>query len=87
MEIGSATHLEEKLTMDIRGRDILSGLPKTMTISSDEITDALADTINAIVEAVKITLEKVRLSCPLTLWIAALCLLAAVLCLKISINY
>ena len=58
MEIGSATHLEEKLTMDIRGRDILSGLPKTMTISSDEITDALADTINAIVEAVKITLEK-----------------------------
>jgi len=58
MEIGSATALEQPLTMDIRGRDILSGLPKTMTISSDEITEALADTINSIVDAVKITLEK-----------------------------
>jgi len=58
MEIGSATALDQPLTMDIRGRDILSGLPKTMTISSDEITDALADTINAIIEAVKVTLEK-----------------------------
>ncbi|GIP16918.1 rod shape-determining protein [Paenibacillus montaniterrae] len=58
MEIGSATKMEQPLTMDIRGRDILSGLPKTMTITSDEITEALADTINAIVDAVKITLEK-----------------------------
>lgn len=58
MEIGSATQMDQPLTMDIRGRDILSGLPKTMNITSDEITDALADTINSIVDAVKITLEK-----------------------------
>lgn len=58
MEIGSATKMEQPLSIDIRGRDILSGLPKTMTITSDEITEALADTINAIVDAVKITLEK-----------------------------
>lgn len=58
MEIGSATKMSAAKTLDIRGRDILSGLPKTMTISSDEITEALADTISAIVDAVKITLEK-----------------------------
>jgi len=58
MEIGSATKLSQPKTLDIRGRDILSGLPKTLTISSDEITDALMDTIASIVDAVKITLEK-----------------------------
>jgi len=58
MEIGSALPMSEPLSMDIRGRDILSGLPKTLTISSHEITEALADTVSAIVDAVKITLEK-----------------------------
>lgn len=58
MEIGSALPIKEPLKMDIRGRDILSGLPKTLTITSDEITEALADTVSAIVDAVKITLEK-----------------------------
>ncbi|ANA81419.1 rod shape-determining protein [Paenibacillus glucanolyticus] len=58
MEVGSAMPLETVETMEIRGRDLVTGLPKTITITSDEISEALADTINAIVEAVKVTLEK-----------------------------
>lgn len=58
MEIGSALPIERPETMEIRGRDLVSGLPKTMTVSSDEITGALTDTVNNIVDAVKVTLEK-----------------------------
>jgi len=58
MDIGSATKVKTAMTTDIRGRDIITGLPKTISISSDEITEALEDTISSIVEAVKITLEK-----------------------------
>jgi rod shape-determining protein MreB len=58
MEIGSALPLERSETIEIRGRDLVSGLPKTLPITSDEITEALTDTVNAIVDAVKVTLEK-----------------------------
>jgi len=58
IEIGSALPMEKGESMEIRGRDLVSGLPKTMTITSDEVTEALADTVNAIVDAVKVTLEK-----------------------------
>lgn len=58
MEIGSALQLEKPETLEIRGRDLVTGLPKTLAITSDEITDALTDTVNSIVDAVKITLEK-----------------------------
>ncbi|GAC41388.1 rod shape-determining protein [Paenibacillus popilliae] len=58
MDLGSAMELDEVETMEIRGRDLLTGLPKTLSISSNEITEALLDTINSIVEAVKVTLEK-----------------------------
>lgn len=58
MEIGTALPLDKSETLEIRGRDLVSGLPKTLAITSDEITDALTDTINAIVDAVKVTLEK-----------------------------
>jgi len=58
MEIGSALPLETPEPFEIRGRDLVSGLPKTLTVTSDEITEALGDTLNAIVEAVKLTLEK-----------------------------
>ncbi|MGN7453208.1 rod shape-determining protein [Paenibacillus pasadenensis] len=58
MEIGSAMPLEQPVTMEIRGRDLVTGLPKTLSITSEEITEALADTVSAIVDAVKITLEK-----------------------------
>ncbi|WP_426448674.1 rod shape-determining protein [Paenibacillus sp. S-38] len=58
MEIGSALQMDTPTRFEIRGRDLVSGLPKTMAITSEEITDALADTVFSIVEAVKVTLEK-----------------------------
>jgi rod shape-determining protein MreB and related proteins len=59
MEIGSASDNDlEKEEMEIRGRDLLTGLPKTITINGKEISGALKDTVAAIVESVKTTLEK-----------------------------
>ncbi len=58
IRIGSAYPLEEELSMDVRGRDLIAGLPKTITISSTEVREALSDPIQAIVEATKATLEK-----------------------------
>ena len=57
IRIGSAYPLEEELTMDVRGRDLIAGLPKTISITSVEIREALADTVQAIVDASKSTLE------------------------------
>ncbi|MEH7300198.1 MULTISPECIES: rod shape-determining protein [Neobacillus] len=58
MEIGSAGIPEGIDNMEIRGRDLLTGLPKTIEITAKEIATALNDTVYAIVEAVKNTLEK-----------------------------
>lgn len=58
LEIGSAGDPDESESMEIRGRDLLTGLPKTLTVTAQEIADALRDTVNEIIEAVKITLEK-----------------------------
>ncbi|GGI10488.1 MULTISPECIES: rod shape-determining protein [Gottfriedia] len=58
LEIGSAIKTENGEKMDIRGRDLISGLPKTITIYGEEIASALSDTVTAIVESVKNTLEK-----------------------------
>ncbi len=58
MDIGSAMPLDKLESMEIRGRDLVTGLPKTLAITSDEVSEALSDTVNAIVEAVKVTLEK-----------------------------
>ncbi|GED71031.1 rod shape-determining protein MreB [Brevibacillus reuszeri] len=58
LEIGSAIAPEEAENVDIRGRDLVSGLPKTLSVSSTEIAEALGETVAAIVEAVKVTLEK-----------------------------
>ncbi|MFB1080535.1 rod shape-determining protein [Jeotgalibacillus sp. JSM ZJ347] len=57
MEIGSAVAAENDVTMEIRGRDLLTGLPKTIEITQKEIQRALADTIATIIESVKSTLE------------------------------
>ncbi|MEW5895465.1 MAG: rod shape-determining protein [Candidatus Omnitrophota bacterium] len=57
IRIGSAYPLEEELTMDVRGRDLIAGLPKTITVTSEEIRDALHDPVQAIVDAAKVTLE------------------------------
>lgn len=58
IEIGSALTMDKVDSIEIRGRDLVSGLPKTLSVTSVEITDSLADTVSAIVEAVKVTLEK-----------------------------
>ena len=57
IEIGSAYPLERELTMTIKGRDLVTGLPKMAEISSEEIREATKEPISAIVEAVKLTLE------------------------------
>ncbi len=57
VEIGSARVLEGDQTMDIRGRDLLTGLPKTLEVSSSEIETALHESIARIIEGVKKTLE------------------------------
>ena len=58
IRIGSAYPLEEELSMDVRGRDLISGLPKTVSITSVEIREALQDPVQAIVDASKSTLEQ-----------------------------
>ena len=58
IKIGSAYPLEEETTMEVRGRDILAGLPKTVTVSSEEIRESLSETTAAILEAIRITLER-----------------------------
>lgn len=58
IKIGSAYPLQEELTLEIKGLDIVSGLPKALTITSEEVRDALKDPVSAIVEAVKTTLSK-----------------------------
>lgn len=58
IKIGSASPLQEELTMEVKGRDLVAGLPKTITITSDEIREALHAPINAIVETTRLTLER-----------------------------
>ncbi|NQV04030.1 MAG: rod shape-determining protein [Candidatus Omnitrophica bacterium] len=58
IKIGSAYPLEEELTMEVRGRDLVAGLPKTITVSSEEIREAVAGPISAILEATRMTLER-----------------------------
>lgn len=58
IKIGSAYKEGDEVEMEIRGRDMISGLPKTMQISSGEVRDALRDPVNSIVDGIKSTLEK-----------------------------
>ena len=56
--IGNAYPLEQQLTMEVKGRDMVAGIPKTVVVNSDEIRDSLSEPTNAIVEAVLIALER-----------------------------
>ena len=58
IKIGSVYPLEEELKMEVRGRDLVAGLPKTVTITSEEVREAMAEPIAQIIEAVRITLER-----------------------------
>ena len=56
--LGSAWPLEEELHAEIRGRDLVTGLPKTIVTSTEEIREAIEEPVAAIVDAVKVTLDK-----------------------------
>ncbi len=58
LEIGSAFPLDEPLTMEIKGRDLIEGIPKTLTITDAEIREALSEPISIIVNAVRVALER-----------------------------
>lgn len=58
MRVGSAYPLDEEITMEVKGRDSVAGLPKTIHITSQEIREALSDTMAAIVDAVRSALER-----------------------------
>ena len=58
IKIGTAYPLEQRITMEIKGRDLVAGIPKTLVISDEEIREALQETFSTIVESVKIALER-----------------------------
>ena len=57
VEIGSAMHLDEEMTMEVNGRDMVSGLPKTVTLRSSDVTNAIQSELSGIVQAVKSVLQ------------------------------
>lgn len=58
IRIGSALYMEDKLIMDVRGRDMISGLPRTISVTSDDITDAIQNELDGIVRAARDVLYK-----------------------------
>jgi rod shape-determining protein MreB len=58
MSIGSAYPMDPELTMEIKGRDLVSGIPQNVTITSEEVRKAIAEPVDAIVQAVRIALEQ-----------------------------
>ncbi|MBK5258539.1 MAG: rod shape-determining protein [Thermoanaerobaculia bacterium] len=58
IQIGSAFPLDEEMTMEIKGRDLVEGVPKTLIVSDEEIREALSETVATIVEAVRVALER-----------------------------
>jgi len=53
IEIGSATYLDKKLSMEVKGRDMISGLPRIIILTSDDITDAIQDELEGLISALK----------------------------------
>jgi rod shape-determining protein MreB len=58
IQIGSAYPLDQPLTMEIKGRDLMEGVPKSVTISDEEIREALDECINIIVNSIRVVLER-----------------------------
>jgi rod shape-determining protein MreB len=57
-ELGSAFPLDEPMTMEIKGRDLIEGIPKTLTVTDAEIREALQEPVSIIVNAVRVALER-----------------------------
>jgi len=58
IELGSAYPLDEPLSYEVRGRNLIEGIPKTITITDEEVREALADSISTIINAVRVALER-----------------------------
>jgi rod shape-determining protein MreB len=58
IEIGTAYPVEENQSMEVKGRDLVAGVPKILEIKSEEVREALSEPVNAVVEAAKIALER-----------------------------
>jgi len=58
IHVGSALYLKNKLTLDIRGRDVVSGLPRSISVLSDDVTEAIQTELEAIIVAIKKTLNE-----------------------------
>ena len=58
IKIGSAYPIEKETSMEVKGRDLVAGLPKTLSISSQEVREALLEPISTIVDSVRVTLER-----------------------------
>ena len=58
INIGSALYMEDKLHLEIRGRDIVTGLPRSITVNSDDVTEAIQNELEAIISAAKKVLQK-----------------------------
>jgi rod shape-determining protein MreB and related proteins len=58
LEVGSAFQLKEEVQAEVRGRDMLTGLPKTVVLSSDEVRHALEEPVSQIIDAIRSTLDK-----------------------------
>jgi len=58
INIGSALYMEDKLHLEIRGRDIVTGLPRSITVTSDDVTEAIQNELEAIISAAKKVLQK-----------------------------
>ncbi len=58
INVGSAYPLERELTMEVKGRDLVAGLPKTLTVTSEEIREAVQEPVSTVVEIIRGTLER-----------------------------
>lgn len=58
IQIGSAMYLEDKMQMEVKGRDLVTGLPKILTVTSDDVTDAIQHELQGIIDSVKNVLQK-----------------------------
>jgi rod shape-determining protein MreB len=58
IQIGSAYPLEEEYTMEVKGRDLIAGLPRAVTVSSEEIREALKEPVTQIIDSIRATLER-----------------------------
>ena len=71
IDIGSASPLQQEMTMEVRGRDMISGLPRKAVISSEEVREALKEPVGAIIDCVTRAWKRPSRSFPPTWWTTA----------------